>query len=296
MMYFDEGLDHQGPCIRPPSEAYSILLQATLGCSHNKCTFCETFKHKRFAIKDRSIWEKDLQFAEKYCTRQNRVFVMDGDALIMPMKHWEWLLANIAERLPWVERVSTYGNAKGVALKSDGDLKRLRELGLSMIYYGVESGHPDVLRDVRKGSTPEKLAEQGRRLKNAGFILSVTVMTGIGGVEGSLEHAEKTGDLLSLIDPEYVGALTLLLAPGTPLEEKARSGAFVLPDQISLLKELGVMIEHTNLTDGWFMANHPSNYLPVRAHLPFDKQETLTRIHAALAGDISLRPEWLRAF
>jgi hypothetical protein len=121
-------------------------------------------------------------------------------------------------------------------------------------------------------------------------------MTGIGGLEGGLAHAEKTGEVLSLIDPVYVGALTLLLAPGTPLEEKARRGEFVLPDQISLLKELGVMIERTTLTDGWFMANHPSNYLSVKAHLPFDKEETLARIQAALSGDVSLRPEWLRAF
>jgi radical SAM superfamily enzyme YgiQ (UPF0313 family) len=212
------------------------------------------------------------------------------------MKHWEWLLTNIAERLPWVERVATYGNAKGVALKSDEDLRRLRELGLSMIYYGVESGHPDVLRDVRKGSTPEKLVEQGRRLKETGFVLSITVMAGIAGVEGSLEHARKTGEVLSLIDPEYVGALTLLLAPGTPLEEKARRGEFILPDQLALLREMGVMIENTALTDGWFMANHPSNYLPIKAHLPFDKETTLTRIHAALSGGVGLRPEWARAF
>jgi radical SAM superfamily enzyme YgiQ (UPF0313 family) len=296
MFFSDEGFDYQEPCIRPPSEACSILLQATLGCSHNKCTFCETFKKKRFAIKDRAILEKDLAFAEKYCPNQKRLFVMDGDALVMPMKHWEWLLANIAERLPNVERVSTYANAKGVALKSDEELRRLRKLGLSMIYYGVESGHPDVLLDVRKGSTPEKLVEQGKRLKDAGFVLSITVMVGIAGVKESLAHAKKTGEVLSLIDPEYVGALTLLLSPGTPLEERARRGEFVMPDTAGLLRETGAMIEHTTLTDGLFMANHPSNYLSIRAHLPYDKEVTLKRVRAALSGDIQLREEWRRAF
>lgn len=295
-MIFEEGLDHQGYCIRPPSEAYSILLQATLGCSHNKCTFCGAFKNKRFAIKDQAIWEKDLQFAEKYCKRQDRVFVMDGDAFIMPMKRWEWLLTNIRDRLPWVTRVSTYANAKGVAMKSDEDLKRLRDLGLSLIYYGVESGHDDVLANVKKGASAEKLIEQGQRLKKAGFALSITVMTGIAGVDGSFEHARETGRVLTAIDPEYVGCLTLLVEPGTPIEEKAKKGELAMPDQLGLLQEVGVMIENTNLTDGWFMANHPSNYLPIKAHLPYDKEETLAKIHAALEGKVQLRPEWMRAF
>ncbi len=296
-MFAYEGLDHQGYCIRPPSEAYSILFQATLGCSHNKCTFCEAFKEKRFGIKDRAIWERDLDFAEQYCRRQNRLFVMDGDAFVMPMRHWEWLLTQFSGRLPWLERISTYANAKGVALKSDEELARLRKLGLSMVYYGVESGHPDVLKKVRKGSTPEVLVTQARRLKEAGFILSVTVIVGLGGEKDSLAHAKATGEVLSQIDPEYVGALTLLIpqkipvfAGVEPVEE------FMLPDQLALLRELGVMISHTDMTDGLFMANHPSNYLPIKAHLPFDKEKTLERIQAALHGKIELRPEWMRAF
>ncbi|MGL4667467.1 MAG: radical SAM protein [Saezia sp.] len=289
------GLDHQGPCIRPPSEAYSILLQATLGCSHNKCTFCETFKDKRFAIKDQVILERDLAFAERFCRNQNRLFVMDGDAFIMPMRHWKWLLPNIATRLPWVERISTYANAKGVEKKSDADLLKLREMGLSFIYYGVESGHPQVLTDIRKGSTPEKLVTQARRLKDAGFTLSVTVMTGVGGRALSEEHAKATGEILTKMDPEYIGALTLMLAPGTPIYDDAMVGKFELPDQAELLRELAIMIEHTDLTDGLFMANHASNYLPIKAWLPYDKEETLARIHAALSGQVSLKPEWMRA-
>lgn len=295
-MFFEmNGLDHQGYCIRPPSEAYSILLQATLGCSHNKCTFCDSFKTKRFAIKDRGIWEKDLAFASKNCRRQNRVFIMDGDAFVMPMKHWEWLLGNIAEKLPWVERVGTYANAKGVALKSDEDLTRLRELGLSMIYYGVESGHPEVLKRVRKGADPEKLRLQARRLKDAGFTLSVTVIVGLAGREDSLEHAKATGELLSRIDPDYVGALTLMLPPGAPISGTVRNGELLLQNQMEMLAELGVMLSHTNLTKGMFTANHASNYLPVRAHLPEDKETVIALIRNALEGKIALREEWMRA-
>ena len=119
---------------------------------------------------------------------------------------------------------------------------------------------------------------------------------GIAGVAGSLDHARETGRVLSAIDPEYVGCLTLLVEPGTPIEEKAKKGELVMPDQLGLLQEVGVMIENTNLTDGWFMANHPSNYLPIKAHLPQDKEETLKKIHAALEGKVQLRPEWMRAF
>lgn len=295
-MFGFQGLDHVGDCYRPPSEAYSILLQATLGCSHNKCTFCDQFKNKRFAIKDRAIWERDLAFAEQYCSRQNRVFVMDGDAFIMPTKHWEWLLSNIAERLPWVERVGTFANAKGVALKSDEDLIKLREMGLKMIYYGVESGHPDVLKRTHKGATPEKLVEQGQRLKKAGFTLSSMVIVGLGGIEQSLEHAKLTGEVLSAIDTDYAGALTLMLMPGTPLYEEYRQGEFQLPNQDELLLELRTLIAHTNLSNGMFTSNHASNYLPIKARFPEDKQNTLALLDKALEGKVGLRSEWMRAF
>lgn len=295
MDHVADGLDHQGYCIRPPSEAYSILLQATLGCSHNKCTFCEAYKGKRFAIKDRAIWQRDLDFAARYCRRQDRVFIMDGDALVMPMRHWEWLLTAIRERLPWVTRVATYANAKGVALKSDDDLARLRELGLSMAYYGVESGHPDVLRAVRKGADPETLYLQAKRLRDAGFALSVTVIVGLAGREGSLAHAVATGELLSRIDPEYVGALTLMLPNGAPLTETAQRGDFTLPDPMELLAELGVIFSHTTLSQGMFTANHASNYLPIRARLPQDKEKTMSLLRGALEGKIALREEWMRA-
>lgn len=290
-----QGFHYVGNCIRPPSEAYSILIQATLGCSHNKCAFCGTYNDKRFAIKDRSILEQDLRFAEKHCRHQNRVFIMDGDALIMPMRHWEWLLGEIKRRLPWVTRVGTYANSKGVALKSDEDLRRLRELGLGIVYYGVESGHPQVLKDIKKGATPEKLITQGRRLKGAGIKLSVTVLLGIGGVQRSLEHARATGRLLSEMDPDYVGALTLILLADTPLGRAAQRGEFVLPDKMGLLAELREMMAHTDLSGGLFYANHASNYVPVKARLPQDKERALALLDAALAGKVQLKPEWMRA-
>ena len=224
------GFHYVGNCIRPPSEADSILIQATIGCSHNKCAFCGTYKDKRFAIKDRAILEQDLAFAQRYCRHQRRVFIMDGDALVMPMRHWEWLLGEIRRRLPWVERVGTYANSKAVALKSDQDLRRLRELGLGIVYYGLESGHPEVLKRVNKGATPEKHITQGRRVKQAGILLSVTVLLGVGGVELSLEHAppELVLVLSNARSPHHVHWATLGLSldaslPG-PDEREAGAG------------------------------------------------------------------------
>lgn len=289
------GFHYVGNLIRPPSEADSILIQATVGCSHNKCSFCCTYRDKRFAIKDQALLDSDLRFAEKYCRRQDRVFIMDGDALIMPMPRWEWLLGEIQRRLPWVRRVGAYANAKGVSLKSDADLARLKELGLGIVYYGVESGDADVLKAVRKGSSPEKLIAQGKRLKAAGIKLSVTVLVGLGGEEGSLRHAQATGALLSEMDPDFVGALTLMPIPGTPLGDEVQAGRFHPPDKLGMLRELREMIASTHLSGGLFYANHASNYLPIRARLPQDRERTLALIDAAVGGKVGLKPEWLRA-
>ncbi len=289
------GFDYVGNCIRPPSEAGSILIQATLGCSHNKCAFCGTYSDKRFSIKDQAILERDLLFASKHCQRQRKVFIMDGDALIMPMPRWEWLLGEIRRQLPWVTRVGAYANAKAVAMKSDEELARLKELGLGILYYGVETGHPQVLKDIRKGASPQRLIDQGRRVRAAGMKLSVTVLLGVGGVERSLEHGRATGELLTAMCPDYVGALTLMLIPGTDMGEAYERGEFTLPDAMGMLRELREMIAHTDLQGGWFYANHASNYLPIKARLPQDRQATLELIDGALSGKVELKPEYLRA-
>ena len=290
-----DGMHYEGTCIRPPSEAYSILLQVTLGCSHNKCTFCGTYKDKRFGIKDDKIILSDILFASKYMRRQDRLFLMDGDALIIPKKRLMWILDRIKEHLPWVRRVGAYANAKSIKMKSIEDLIELRENGLGILYLGVESGHDETLKKVCKGTSARNLIEMGKKVKEAGIRLSVTVLLGIAGVEKTLEHARATGRLLSAMDPNYVGALTVMLIPGTPLYEDFRKGGFQLPDEKGLLLELREMISHTDLTRGLFFSNHASNYLPVKARLPRGKQEAIDLIDNALRGDIDLKPEWMRA-
>jgi radical SAM superfamily enzyme YgiQ (UPF0313 family) len=290
-----EGMHYEGYCIRPPSEAYSILLQVTLGCSHNKCTFCGSYKDKRFTIKDDEIILSDILFASKVMKRQDRVFLMDGDALIIPQKRLMWILDRIREHLPWVRRVGAYGNTKGIKMKSLEQLIELKENGLGILYLGVETGDAELRKKINKGSSAQTCIEMGRKVRDAGMKLSVTVLLGIAGREGSLEHARATGELLSAMDPNYVGALTVMLIPGTPLYEEHRKGEFQLPDEKELLQELREMIAHTNLSRGLFFSNHASNYLPVKAKLPKGKQEALDLIDAALKGDVGLRPEWMRA-
>jgi len=295
MEHIPDGMHYEGMLIRPPSEANSILLQATVGCSHNKCTFCVTYKDKRFRIKDDETLLSDLRFASHYCKRQDRLFIMDGDALIMPQKRLVWLLDKIREMVPWVRRVGLYANAKSVRMKTDEELIELRNKGLGIAYYGVESGDAETLKRIHKGSTPETLVEQGRRLKSAGIKLSVTVLLGIAGKSRSLEHARATGELLTEMDPNYVGALTVIVIPGTELWEEEQRGAFEIPDVNGFLRELREMIAHTQLTGGLFFSNHASNYLPIKARLPQDREKTLALIDRALAGEVSLKPEWMRA-
>jgi radical SAM superfamily enzyme YgiQ (UPF0313 family) len=291
----DEGMHYEGMCIRPPSEAYSILLQVTLGCSHNKCSFCGTYKDKRFTIKDDKIILSDILFASKVMKRQDKAFLMDGDALIIPQKRLRWILDRINEHLPWVKRVGAYANAKSIKMKTPDELVQLRENGLGILYYGVETGDDELRKKITKGSDAKTCIEMGRKVKEAGINLSVTVLLGIAGKEGSLKHAKATGELLSAMDPDFVGALTVMLIPGTPLYEEFTSGHFELPDQRGLLTELREMIRHTHLSRGLFYSNHASNYLPVKARLPRGKQDALDLIDRALQGDVGLRPEWMRA-
>jgi radical SAM superfamily enzyme YgiQ (UPF0313 family) len=288
-------MHYEGNIIRPPSEADSILLQITVGCSHNKCTFCGAYKGERFKIKSDDIIMADIAFAARYARRQKRVFLCDGDALIVPQKRLVKIMEAIRAQLPWVERVGVYANTKGLAMKSDAELAELVSLGLGIAYMGLESGDDATLAAVRKGADSRRMIEMGQKAKAAGLKLSLTVLLGLAGIERSRVHAEETGRVLTAVDPEYVGALSLMLIPGTPLYDDYQAGRFRMPDPMGMLVELRTMIAHTTLSDGLFHANHASNYLPIRARLPEDKARTLALIDAALAGRVALKPEFMRA-
>lgn len=289
-----DGMHYEGMIIRPPSEADSILLQVTLGCSHNKCTFCGTYKEKRFTIKDDSIIDSDIEYAAKHLGFLRRVFLIDGDALIIPQPRLIRILTRIREKMPWVQRVGVYGNAKGILRKTEDELLALKELGLGIVYFGLESGDAMTLSKIKKGYPPERMIEAGRKVRAAGMKLSVMVILGLAGLERSLEHARATGEALSAIDPNYVGVLTLMVPPNTELAQEVRSGRFELLTPPEMLRELREILFHTKMTRGLFFANHASNYLPLRVKMPADKDKALDSIDRALSGGITLKPEWLR--
>jgi radical SAM superfamily enzyme YgiQ (UPF0313 family) len=197
--------------------------------------------------------------------------------------------------MPWIQRVGLYGNAKSILRKEPEELEALRALGLGMVYLGVESGDAEVLRAIHKGVGPERMIAAGRRVRAAGLKLSATVLLGIAGREHSLRHARATGALLSAMDPNYVGALTVMILPGTELADQAARGAFELPEPPELLAELREMVRATHLSQGLFLSNHASNYLPLKVKMPAGKEAALKTIDEALSGRIGLKPEWLRA-
>ena len=288
-------MHYEGNIIRPPSEANSILLQVTVGCSHNKCTFCGTYTGERFKIKSDDIIAADIAFAARHCRRQRRVFLCDGDALIIPQKRLLAILSEIKRQLPWVTRIGVYANTKSLNLKTPEELAQLKAAGIGIAYMGLETGDDVTLKKIKKGANAARMIAMGQKARAAGMKLSITVLLGIAGRERSQIHAAETGRVLSAIDPEYVGALSLMLIPGTPLYDENETGAFQVISPLEMLRELRTIIAETHLTRGLFHANHASNYLPIRAILPGEKETTLALIDKALAGEVNLKPEYLRA-
>ena len=288
-------MQYEGIVIRPPSEAESLILQVTLGCSHNRCTFCPTYKGRRFRIKDLELIKQEIDEAAPYGPFR-KVFLADGDALIIPQPKLVAILDHLNEKLTGLRRVGVYGNAKSILRKSVEELKALKERKLGIVYLGVETGDPALLEKIRKGASYEQMVEAGRRVKEAGITLSATVLLGLGGVEGGQRHARATARVLSDIDPDFASALTLMVVPGTPLDDEMKAGEFQLPSPFQLLEELGTIVGHSNFSRCYFTSNHASNYLPIKARLPRDKDAVVALIRkVASAKDPSLlRPEFLR--
>ncbi|MDR2018125.1 MAG: radical SAM protein [Syntrophobacterales bacterium] len=288
---------YEGSIYRPPSEADSLILQVAIGCSHNKCTFCGSFKEKKFRVRSFEEVKEDIEEAKQYARYVKKVFIADGDALIIPQKRLLPIVELIEDAFPKLERIGVYGNTKSILKKSVDELKALRDLGVKIIYLGVESGDQVILDKVCKGTLLDNTAEAAKRVKEAGITLSVTVLLGLGGTERSAIHAEETGKFLSRIDPDYAGALSVIVVPGTVLAEEVQKGTFKVPDPYQLLEELYIMLQNTNVTRMFFASNHASNYLPVKAWLPEEKEAILRAIKQVLnRRDPSLlRPEYLRA-
>ena len=286
-------MNYEGTMIRPPSEAHSIIFQVTTGCSHNKCIFCGAYTNTPFSIRQDAL-ETDLTFAERHCRHQNRVFLADGDALILPFDYLAEVLKKIRKRLPWVKKISIYANGRAIRSKSRDELNTLKRLGLDRVYLGVESGHEATLILIRKGETTNSFIEAAQAITSAGLFLSTTVLLGIAGKVYSVEHARRTAELLNIMAPRQIGALTVMPIPGTKLYQMIENRQFTLPDTKSILAELKLLIENITLDRVQFHANHASNYLPLSGRLQKDKKKLLSLLDQALNEEVSLTPEHLR--
>ncbi len=267
------------PLYRPPSEANSLIIQVTLGCSHNKCSFCGMYKSKKFRIKSLDDIKGDINYFRQEYNRVERIFLADGDALIIHTEELKEIFAYIKEVFPECKRITLYGSPKSILLKTTQELKELKALGLSMIYMGVESGDDKVLKDINKGVDGETLIKAGKMVKDADILLSVTVIAGIGGKKLSRNHAIKTGEIITEMSPDYLGVLTLMIEKDTVLYSKILNKEFEILSDREILNEIRLLIEHINVNELMvFRCNHASNYISLKGNLPQDKEKLLKQI------------------
>jgi radical SAM superfamily enzyme YgiQ (UPF0313 family) len=283
---------YEGDIYRPPSEADALILQATVGCSWNRCTYCAMYREKSFRIRETSEILEDLWIAGRTAgSRVEKLFVADGDALVMDMALWEVILTEARRVFPRLRRTSAYATARNILEKTPLELRRLAELGLRLLYVGPESGHDVTLRRIAKGATFEQHVEAARKCREAGLDLSVIFLLGAGGAEDSDAHARASAALAGAMDPRFLSALTLTLLPGTPIEKLVATGRFRLPDPNGLLRELRCFVDLARPSDALFRTNHASNYLPLAGRLPKDRERLLAVLDAAILGRIPLREE-----
>jgi radical SAM superfamily enzyme YgiQ (UPF0313 family) len=285
---------YEGKLYRPPSEADALIVQATIGCSWNHCTYCDMYRDKTFRVRDLAATLEDLENAgAAFGDEVEKLFVADGDALVMPMDHWLPILERAKKLFPNLRRVSCYAMARNVLAKGDDELATLRANGLSLLYIGPESGDDATLKKIAKGDDAAEHVEAARRAHAAGLQLSVIALLGIA-MDRSEEHARATADLVTKMDPEFFSALTVTVVPDTPLDRLARKGKFAVPPVPELLRELRTMVAEARPTNAVFRTNHASNYLPLGGRLPKDRDRIVAVIDAALRGEIPLRHEHSR--
>ncbi|MBU5311926.1 radical SAM protein [Tissierella carlieri] len=273
---------YEGSLYRPPSEAYSLIVQATIGCTHNKCTFCSMYKDKRFRVRSTDEIIEDFQIGRERYKYVKRIFIADGDALAIKAEELIKILSFIKEKFPECERVGIYGSPKAILSKNNQELEKLRSLGLGIIYLGVESGSEKILKAINKGVTREEMVKAGKKVVEAGIELSITLISGIGGKIDSYEHAIESAKIINEINPNYVGLLTLIVEEGTPLYEDVQNGEFDLLSPKEVLLETKKMVENLNVENCVFRSNHASNYVALKGTLSQDKDLILSQIEEGL--------------
>lgn len=273
---------YEGDIYRPPSEAYSYILQVTIGCAHNKCTFCSSFKAKKFRIRKIEEVFEDLEMARKYYKRIEKIFLADGDALVCKNSYLLEILMKIEDLFPECERVGIYGRAKDILRKTDEELLELKAHGMGILYMGVESGNSEILKRINKGETREEMIAAVRKSENLGIPTSLTFLSGIGGREMWRENAIDTGTIISEMEPTYASFLTLMVVPGTPLHDQMTRGEFELLTPEEVLKEAELMLENINVKKKCvFRSNHASNYVSLKGDLPDDRERMIESLRVA---------------
>lgn len=289
---------YEGNIFRPINEAGSYILQCTIGCSHNRCTFCSMYKDKKYRVRSLDEIKTDIRMAKLYYHDLEKVFLADGDALAMDTSDLVEVITYLKEAFPSLRHIGIYASPDSILKKEISELTALKAAGLTIAYLGVETGDPELLKDIRKGVTYDEMVEAGRRIRRAGILLSVTVLLGLAGRSPkAVDHAIKTAEICNDMNPDYIGALVLMLVPRTELFRRQERGEFELPGPFEILDEMRIMIEHLNVEGTEFRSNHASNYLPIKGRLPDDKEKMLKLINDMIAKEDRryLRPDYLRA-
>ena len=282
---------YYGAVYRPPSEAYSLIVQVTYGCSHNTCAFCSMYKEKRFALRPLDEVLEDFHIARQTYRHVDKVFLADGDALVRKASELYTILDTIRELFPECQRVTSYASPASIRIRTDEELQTLRAKGLTMVYMGLESGCDEVLKLMHKGHMSDEIVAMGQKVRRNGIALSVTAITGLGGPELLEQHAIETAKAFNAMNPEYIGMLTLMVEPGTPLYDWVRDGEFQLLTQPQVLRETRLLVENLDSPGSVFRMNHASNYLVLKGTLNQDKEAMLHTIDAAEHDLSRLRPE-----
>ncbi len=288
---------YEGQIFRPFSEANSYLLQCTIGCSHNQCTFCGMYKDRKYRVRSLEEIKEDIKMAKAHYGDLEKVFLCDGDAVAIETNMLLEILVTLYNTFPSLRHVGTYVGPQSTLSKSISELTALRAAGLTKAYLGVETGDDRLLAEIKKGVTADKMLEAGRKLVKADINLSAMVLLGIAGKgERSREHAIATAEITNKMKPRYLAALTTTPVPGTVLYHKLQKGEFDLPDPFDTLEEMKLMFENITIDNLKFVGVHASNYLPVSGTLQKDKAKMLEAVNAVLESrdQTALRSEHMR--
>lgn len=285
---------YEGTIYRPPGEWKSYLLQVTVGCSHNACTFCAMYKEKRYHVRPLSDVMEDIRMARDYYGDVRRVFLCDGDAIALPTEDLLTILRALYDTFPTLERVTTYAGPESTLEKTAEELRVLREAGLHRVYLGLETGNDALLKAVCKGVDAAGMREAGLRLREAGLDLWVMVLLGLAGSGKGAPHILDTAAMVNEMKPRHLSALSLILQPGTALYRDWQAGRFTPISARESMEEVRLLIEKLTVDPLHFTCDHASNYLPLKGTLPDRREEFLAALDKALAGDADIRPEWSR--